>query len=107
MTVSTPAVLSVDLNALARNYHTLEAVSGQPVHPVVKADGYGLGAQAVATRLMAEGARTFFVARAAEGVRLRAKISAHKVPSGVSEQPMSLDETARGAKNRAMAAHAA
>ena len=54
MTASTPAVLSVDLNALARNYHTLEAVSGQPVHPVVKADGYGLGAQAVATRLMAE-----------------------------------------------------
>ena len=68
MTASTPAILSVDLNALARNYHTLEAVSGQPVHPVVKADGYGLGAQAVATRLMAEGARTFFVARAAEGV---------------------------------------
>ena len=66
-----PAVLSVDLSALARNYHTLGAVSGQPVHPVVKADGYGLGAQAVATRLMAEGARTFFVARAAEGVRLR------------------------------------
>ena len=69
MTASTPAVLSVDLSALARNYHTLGAVSGQPVHPVVKADGYGLGAQAVATRLMAEGARTFFVARAAEGVR--------------------------------------
>ena len=76
MTVSTPAVLSVDLNALARNYHTLETVSGQPVHPVVKADGYGLGAQAVATRLMAEGARTFFVARAAEGVRLRTALGA-------------------------------
>ncbi len=76
MTVSVPApaVLSVDLSALARNYHTLGAVSGQPVHPVVKADGYGLGAQAVATRLMAEGARTFFVARAAEGVRLRAAL---------------------------------
>ena len=74
MTASTPAVLSVDLSALARNYHTLGAVSGQPVHPVVKADGYGLGAQAVATRLMAEGARTFFVARAAEGVRLRAAL---------------------------------
>jgi alanine racemase len=70
----TPAVLSVDLSALARNYHTLGAVSGQPVHPVVKADGYGLGAQAVVTRLMAEGARTFFVARAAEGVRLRAAL---------------------------------
>ena len=50
-----PAVLSVDLDALARNYRTLGQISGLPVHPVVKADGYGLGAQVVATRLMAEG----------------------------------------------------
>ena len=62
-----PALLSVDLNALARNFHTLEAVTGAPVHPVVKADAYGLGAEACATRLMTEGARTFFVARADEG----------------------------------------
>ena len=33
--------------------------------------------------------------------------SAHKVASGVSEQPMSLEETARGARNRAAAAHRA
>ncbi|WP_293825821.1 alanine racemase [uncultured Brevundimonas sp.] len=66
-----PAVLSVDLDAVARNYRTLGQVSGLPVHPVVKADGYGLGAQVVATRLMAEGARTFFVARVTEGLRLR------------------------------------
>ncbi|NBB65892.1 alanine racemase [Pseudomonas sp. ODNR1LW] len=69
-----PALLSVDLNALARNFHTLEAVTGVPVHPVVKADAYGLGARACATRLMAEGARTFFVARADEGVALRAAL---------------------------------
>ena len=69
--MSTPARLTVDLNALARNYHTLAAISGRPVNPVVKADGYGLGAAAVAGRLMAEGARTFFVARGAEGVALR------------------------------------
>jgi len=66
-----PARLTVDLNALAQNYRTLGDVSGLPVHPVVKADGYGLGAAAVATRLMAEGARTFFVARGPEGVALR------------------------------------
>ncbi|MDQ1153206.1 alanine racemase [Brevundimonas sp. SORGH_AS_0993] len=66
-----PAVLSVDLNALARNYHTLGRQIGALVHPVVKADGYGLGAAPCAQRLMAEGARTFFVARAAEGVALR------------------------------------
>lgn len=68
---SVPATLTVDLGALARNFHTLAAVTGRPVNPVVKADGYGLGAVAVARRLMAEGARTFFVARAAEGVLLR------------------------------------
>lgn len=69
-----PATLTVDLNALAANFHTLEAVGGVPVHPVVKADSYGLGATACARRLMAEGARTFFVARASEGERLRAAL---------------------------------
>ena len=66
-----PATLTVDLQALAANYRTLEAVGGAPVHPVVKADSYGLGAEACARRLAAEGARTFFVARASEGERLR------------------------------------
>ncbi|WP_156459705.1 alanine racemase [Brevundimonas sp. Root1279] len=67
-----PALLTVDLNALAANFHALEAVGAAPVHPVVKADSYGLGAAACATRLMTEGARTFFVARASEGEVLRA-----------------------------------
>jgi alanine racemase len=67
-----PATLTIDLNALAANFRTLEAVGGAPVHPVVKADSYGLGAAACAGRLMAEGARTFFVARTSEGERLRA-----------------------------------
>ncbi len=69
-----PATLTVDLNALAANFRTLEAVGGVPVHPVVKADSYGLGAAACAQRLMAEGARTFFVARTGEGERLRAAL---------------------------------
>jgi len=66
-----PATLTIDLNALAANFHTLQAVGGAPVHPVVKADSYGLGAAACATRLAAEGARTFFVSRSAEGEALR------------------------------------
>src|SRR5690606_2428736 len=66
-----PAELIVDLEALAANFRTLEATGGVPVHPVVKADSYGLGAAACARRLMAEGARTFFVARAREGEALR------------------------------------
>ncbi|MFA4892373.1 alanine racemase [Brevundimonas sp.] len=69
-----PATLTVDLNALAANFHALEAAGGVPVHPVVKADSYGLGAVACATRLTAEGARTFFVARTNEGERLRAAL---------------------------------
>ena len=40
-------------------------------------------------------------------VACAAAISAHKVSSGISEQPMSLDETVTGARNRASAAHAA
>ena len=74
-----PATLSVDLNALAHNFHALEAISGVPVHPVVKADAYGLGAVPVARRLMAEGARTFFVARASGGFALRKALGAEPV----------------------------
>ena len=72
--MNAPALLSVDLDALAANYRTLERVGGAPVHPVVKADSYGLGAAACAGRLMAEGARTFFVARTREGEQLRAAL---------------------------------
>lgn len=69
-----PATLFVDLSALAANLATLERVSGVPVHPVVKADSYGLGAAACARRLMDEGARTFFVARTREGEALRSAL---------------------------------
>lgn len=71
-----PATLSVDLDALVRNFHTLARIAGAPVHPVVKADSYGLGAAACARRLAAEGADVFFVARAAEGLALRAALGA-------------------------------
>lgn len=72
--MSVPTTLTVDLTALAANFHALEAATGVEVHPVVKADCYGLGAVACARRLSAEGARTFFVARASEGVALRTAI---------------------------------
>lgn len=69
-----PAIarLTVDLDALAHNFHTLEReAGGAEVAPVVKADGYGLGAAQVGRRLWAEGARRFFVARLTEGEALR------------------------------------
>lgn len=69
--MTAPASLTVDLNALSHNFHALEALTSVPVHPVVKANAYGLGAVPVAKRLLTEGARTFFVARLNEGVALR------------------------------------
>ena len=65
------ATFTVDLDALAANYATLKAQTSAEVAPVVKADAYGLGVEAIAERLWAEGARHFFVARIAEGERLR------------------------------------
>lgn len=93
MTQLSAAVLEVDLDALARNYRTLEATAGAPVHPVVKADSYGLGAAACARRLAAEGARTFFVARTAEGEALRRALGGGPVIyvlDGVAGDPAAL-----------------
>jgi alanine racemase len=68
----TAARLTIDLDALAANYRTLRGVAvGTEAAPVVKADGYGLGAGLIAGRLWREGARQFFVARLSEGVALR------------------------------------
>lgn len=68
----TAARLTLDLDALAANYAALRAQAlAAEVAPVVKADAYGIGAGPVARRLWAEGARTFYVARVAEGERLR------------------------------------
>ena len=67
--------LTIDLDALAANFATLQALSsGAEVAPVLKADAYGIGAARAASRLWAEGARTFFVARASEGEALRASL---------------------------------
>jgi len=66
------ARLTIDLDALADNYAVLRAeAAGAEVAPVLKSDGYGLGAGPLARRLWAEGARSFFVARLAEGEALR------------------------------------
>ena len=73
------ARLTMDLDALARNYAVLRAeAAGTEVAPVLKSDAYGLGAGPVARRLWAEGARSFFVARLAEGEALRAALSAER-----------------------------
>jgi alanine racemase len=71
----TDSALTIDLDALADNYAAVrQAAAGSEVAPVVKADGYGLGAGPVARRLHDEGARTFFVARVSEGEALRSAL---------------------------------
>ncbi len=75
MTDLQDARLSIDLDALAANHAALKARAGDAeVAPAVKANAYGLGAARVADRLWAEGARSFYVARLAEGVALRAAL---------------------------------
>ncbi|WP_374471459.1 alanine racemase [Phenylobacterium sp.] len=73
------ARLTIDLDALAHNFSVLrEAAGGAEVAPVVKSDGYGLGAAPLARRLWVEGARSFFVARLNEGEALRQALGADR-----------------------------
>jgi alanine racemase len=69
----TLARLTVDLGALAHNHAVLrDQAAGAEVAPVVKANGYAMGAERVARRLWDEGARSLYVARLHEGEALRA-----------------------------------
>jgi len=67
------ATLTIDLDALSANWKALDAASahGVATGAVVKAGGYGLGADMVARTLAAAGARQFFVAVAEEGAQVR------------------------------------
>ena len=73
-------LLTIDLDAIARNWLALVARSGPATTPgaglvetaaVVKADAYGCGLEPVARTLWEEGCGTFFVATLAEGVTVR------------------------------------
>jgi len=63
--------LTVSLSALADNYRRLCACARGEVAAVVKADGYGLGAAAVASHLVRQGCKELFVATTSEATRLR------------------------------------
>lgn len=66
-------ILSIDLSALAANWNYLRSLSSpSECAAVVKANGYGLGLEDVATRLHREGCRTYFVAELSEAQRARA-----------------------------------
>jgi alanine racemase len=64
--------LTIDLEALGRNYDRLSAMlSPARAAAVVKADAYGLGADRVANTVYGRGCRHFFVAQFVEALTLR------------------------------------
>ncbi|HEX4028599.1 MAG TPA: alanine racemase [Rhizomicrobium sp.] len=66
------AWLTVRLGAITGNYQDFRRLAGSAAAAgVVKADGYGLGAEFIAPALKAAGCDTFFVARLEEGIALR------------------------------------
>ena len=70
------ACLTIDLGALAANYRLIrDRVAPAAVGGVVKADGYGLGAAAIARTLIAEGCRHLFVALQREAEELIPQLS--------------------------------
>lgn len=94
------ARLTIDLDALAHNYAVLrKEARGAEVAPAVKADGYGLGSAEISTRLWAEGAHSFFVARLAEGEALRSALGDRQAAIYV------LDGASAGAAPRLAAAN--
>jgi hypothetical protein len=69
---SATGVLTIDLAAICENYRRLHQASGmRGTAAMVKADAYGLGAEAVAPALARCGARSFFVSTLDEGLALR------------------------------------
>ncbi|MBS0385928.1 MAG: alanine racemase [Proteobacteria bacterium] len=69
------ARLRVDTNAIVENWRFFRKLApSAAVAAVVKADGYGLGAEAAAKALAQAGARVFFAATSAEALAVRAAI---------------------------------
>ena len=69
----TGGTLTVDLAAIEANWRTLcREIRTVECGAVVKANGYGLGLEQVAAKLVHAGCKTFFVADLAEAHRLRA-----------------------------------
>jgi alanine racemase len=64
-------VLEIDLDAVAANWQTLRVVHAGDVAAVLKANAYGIGAEAAASRLFREGCRHFFVAHFDEALTIR------------------------------------
>lgn len=81
--------LTIDPDAVARNWRRLARLARSECAAVVKADAYGHGTAAVAPALEAAGCTTFFVALEAEGHALRKVLSGATiyVLNGVFDDP--------------------
>jgi len=76
--MSRPVIARMNGKALIHNYNTMRTLAGEAsVMAVVKADGYGHGIVAAATRLWDAGCRSFAVTDADEGVLLRQALHDH------------------------------
>lgn len=77
MANSSKCILEIDLSAIVYNYDFLQKICGDAlIGPVVKANGYGLGAAQIAKVLEKKGCRHFFAATIDEGIELRKVLGA-------------------------------
>ena len=84
LAVSESAWLTIDLNAIVKNYRTLQGLApNAEVMATVKADAYGLGIEEVAPALAKAGCKSFFVALVAEGADLRRVLDDHGLPGHI------------------------
>lgn len=95
--VSATALCSVDLQAIRSNYRRYQekliqgtSTGHRRVGAVVKANAYGLGAEAITKALLREGCRDFFVAYLSEAVELRATSLSTKQISPITSDPVRL-----------------
>lgn len=63
--------LHIDLGAISQNWRAMDALTQAETGAVVKANGYGMGADIVSLALARAGCRRFFVAAAEEGPAVR------------------------------------
>lgn len=100
--MNAPNRLRLDGAALVENWRTLARMSGHAAcGAAVKADGYGLGATAVVTRLADAGCRDFFVATWAEAAALARPDLSISVLHGVraADMPIATGTAARPVLN--------
>lgn len=82
------ASLTINLSALVRNWQRLDRLSGSAeTAAAVKANAYGLGAEAVTMALARGGCRTFFVANPVEGQEVLRGLNMAGVPPNKGGHP--------------------